>query len=81
MSELLFDRPFDCLDKTNHCNPLLLPSIDAVRKDEQVLEKVASIKRAFLGQDDCLCHGDLATDNILVYSNSFRVRVCWLFCF
>ena len=79
MSELLFDKPFDPADQTNQCNPLLLPAIQAMRTDPQVVQKVAKVKKAFLRQDDCLCHGDLATDNVLVQSGNFRVReiVCW----
>lgn len=77
MSELLFDRPFNPMDVTNHCQPCLLASVELVRKDQRVLEKVASIKTAFLTQNDCLCHGDFSPDNILVSSSQFRVRACW----
>lgn len=73
MSELLFDRPFDAKDKTNRCHPELLPVVNAMRKNSRIIEKVRSIQRSFLMQDDCLCHGDFATDNILVTSDSFRV--------
>ena len=73
MSELLFDRPFDPRNKTNRCNPKLYAAIDSVRNDVNVMEKVAVTKKAFLNQNDCLCHGDFATDNILVNSDSFRV--------
>ena len=75
MSELLFDKPFDPMDVTNHCQPCLHVAVDSVRKDPYVLEKVAKIKRAFLTQNDCLCHGDLSPDNILVCSSQFRVSM------
>ncbi len=74
MSELLFDRPFDPMDATNHCQPRLLAAAESMRKDTHVLENVAKIKKAFLTQNDCLCHGDLSPDNILVVPSQFRVR-------
>lgn len=60
MSQLLIDRPFDPGDRPTGVRvPLLLGSVKLVREDVGVLEKVAAVKRAFLCQDDCLCHGDL----------------------
>ncbi len=75
MSQLLFDKPFDPNDTTNRVNPKLLTTVDSIRKDRTVKDKVAVTRKAFLTQDDCLCHGDFATDNILVKSSDFRVCV------
>lgn len=75
MSQLLFDRPFDPKDATNRINPALLHTIDTIRFDAQVVEKVAMTKRAFLGQNDCVCHGDLGPDNILLKETDFRVSI------
>ena len=73
MSELLFDKPFNSADVTNHCQPRLLAVAETMRRDPHVLEKVAKTKTAFLTQNDSLCHGDLSPDNILVTPHEFRV--------
>lgn len=77
MSELLFDRPFDATDATNHCQPSLLAAVESMRKDPKVLEGVVKIQKAFLSQNDCLCHGDLSPDNMLVTQDQFRVSTCF----
>ena len=73
MSVLLFDKPFNAEDKTNRCNPGVRKAADSMREDVQVKEKIAATKKAFLNQDDCLCHGDFSTDNILLNSSNFKV--------
>ena len=72
MSNLLFDRPLNPADSTNTCSPELLPLVDAMRKDSRIVGRVRATRQAFLTQNDCLCHGDFATDNILVTSDSFK---------
>ena len=75
MAELLFDRPFNSEEKSNTCNPQLAAEVERIRSDPEILTRLAELKRAFLHQDDCLCHGDLATDNVMVTGEQFRVRM------
>ena len=74
MAELLFDRPFNSEEKSNTCNPQLTSEVERIRRDPEILAQLAKLKKAFLEQDDCLCHGDLATDNVMVTGEQFRVR-------
>ena len=74
MAELLFDRPFNLEERSNTCNPQLTTKVERIRSDPEILTRLAELKRAFLHQDDCLCHGDLATDNVMVTGEQFRVR-------
>ena len=74
MAELLFDRPFNPEEKSNTYNPQLTSDVERIRGDGEVLSQVAKLKRAFLQQNDCLCHGDLATDNVMVTGAQFRVK-------
>ena len=75
MSELLFDRPFNSTEQSNKINHHLSEEVQQVRGDAVVLCEVAKLKTAFLQQNDCLCHGDLATDNVMVTEGEFRVRL------
>ena len=74
MAELLFDRPFNSEERSNTCNPQLTSEVERIRRDPEILAQLAKFKKAFLEQDDCLCHGDLATDNVMVTGEQFRVR-------
>lgn len=78
MSELLFDRPFSSEERSNTVNPLLSHEVRQIRCDKEVLSQVTKLKRDFLQQDDCLCHGDLAIDNIMV-NNEGEFKVCIYF--
>jgi 5-methylthioribose kinase len=73
MAELLFDRPFNSEERSNTCNPQLTSEVERIRRDPEILTQFSKLKRAFLQQDDCLCHGDLATDNVMVTGEQFRV--------
>lgn len=76
MSELLFDRPFSSEERSNSVNPSLSHEVRQIRCDMEVLSQVTKLKRDFLQQDDCLCHGDLAIDNIMVNNEGeFKVGV------
>ena len=75
MSELLFDRPFNSTEQSNTINHHLSEEVQQIRGDAVVLCEVAKLKTAFLQQNDCLCHGDLATDNVMVTEGEFRVRL------
>ena len=74
MAELLFDRPFSSEERSNTHNPQLTSEVEQMRGDPKILAQLTKLKRAFLQQDDCLCHGDLATDNVMVAEQQFRVR-------
>ena len=73
MAELLFDRPFNSEERSNTCNPQLTSEVEQIRRDPEILTQFAKLKKAFLQQNDCLCHGDLATDNVMVTREQFRV--------
>ncbi len=73
MSSLLFDRPLDSADKTNTCRLELVPYVKAIRDNSELVEKVKKVQKAFLTQNDCLCHGDFSTDNIMVTPDYFKV--------
>lgn len=73
MSELLFDRPFNPSDKSNQCNPHLFSEVEEFRTDLTVLSRVKTLRQCFLGQMDCVCHGDFSCDNVLVWQDEFRV--------
>ena len=74
MAELLFDRPFNALERSNTCHPELIDEVHEIRSDRGILGQLAKLKKAFLEQNDCLCHGDLATDNVMAVGDQFRVR-------
>ena len=76
MVNFLFDRPYDPSDPSNRCNPVLSREVESVRKDPAILQRVAELRAAFLQQRDCLCHGDLACDNIMVLGGEFKVCMC-----
>ena len=75
MASFLFDRPFSLSDASNRCNPLLTGELAALRSDAAVLSRVAKLRNDFLTQEDCLCHGDFSTDNILVKEKEFKVYI------
>ena len=77
MSELLFDKPFNSTERSNTVNCQLSAEVELVRGDAEVLGEVAKLKTAFFEQNDCLCHGDLAIDNVMVTGDQFRV---WSVC-
>lgn len=70
----MFDRPFNILERSNTCHPELADEVREIRSDREVLCQLAKLKKAFLEQNDCLCHGDLATDNVMAVGDQFRVR-------
>ena len=74
MAELLFDRPFNSTERSNTCNHQLSVEVQQIRSDAEVLGQVAKLRKTFLQKSDCLCHGDLATDNVMVAGAHFRVR-------
>ena len=76
MSELLFDKPFNSTERSNTVNCQLSAEVQLVRGDAEILHEVAKLKTAFLEQNDCLCHGDLAIDNVMVTGDQFRVWIC-----
>ena len=73
MAELLFDRPFNALERSNTHHPDLSAEVQEIRNNREVLGQWTKLKIAFLEQNDCLCHGDLATDNVMVTEEQFRV--------
>lgn len=74
MADLLFDRPFNSEERSNTYNPHLISEVERIRTDSGILLQLAKLKKAFLQQNDCLCHGDLAIDNIMVTEEQFRVK-------
>lgn len=73
MSELLFDKLYKPEDQSYSRE--FHADIDSMKSDPAFAERIAAVKTAFLNQDDCLCHGDFATDNILIKSGDFKVRL------
>ena len=75
MASFLFDRPFSLNDASNRCNLLLTGELATLRSDAAILSRVAKLRNDFLTQEDCLCHGDFSTDNILVKEKEFKVYI------
>ena len=73
MAGFLFNRPFEPSDPSNKCNPQVASDLHEVRTDPTILSQVKELRSQFLTQEDCLCHGDFSTDNVLVNEKDFKV--------
>lgn len=73
MAGFLFDRPYKPSDPSNKCNPQVSSDLHGVCSDPTILSRVKELRSQFLTQEDCLCHGDFSTDNVLVNENEFKV--------
>ena len=71
--DYVFTNPFQQSNPLNHHQQLLDSAVLELRNDKAALERAAEMKRLFLEQKDCLCHGDLHTGSVMVQGEMAKV--------
>eukprot|EP00916_Digyalum_oweni_P018080 GHVL01030378.1.p1 GENE.GHVL01030378.1~~GHVL01030378.1.p1 ORF type:complete len:154 (-),score=5.22 GHVL01030378.1:365-826(-) len=70
-----FERPFDPSDSGRRCHPSVLRMLPEVFGDAAVMKAKEEVKRSFMNDLECLVHGDLHIESVLVNGSDIKVLV------
>lgn len=73
--DYVFTNPFQHSNSLNNHQQLLNNAVLELRNDRGALERAAEMKRLFLEQKECLCHGDLHTGSVMVLGEQAKVSI------
>ena len=68
-----YERPFDPEDPGKRCAPEVKPLLRGLYDDVTVMATVQRVKRMFVEDKECLIHGDLHVDSVIVKDDDFKV--------
>ena len=71
--KFIFTYPFLSDNKTNRHHQLLNEEVELLRNNKEVCRKVEEMKKLFIEEHQCLCHGDLHTGSVMVSSSHPKV--------
>ncbi|XP_070187946.1 methylthioribose kinase-like isoform X2 [Littorina saxatilis] len=68
-----FERPFDPSDSGRRCHPSVLRMLPEVFGDAAVMKAKEEVKRSFMNDLECLVHGDLHIESVLVNGSDIKI--------
>ncbi|KAK7491287.1 hypothetical protein BaRGS_00017558 [Batillaria attramentaria] len=68
-----FEKPFDAADPDRHCASAVMTSLDDVINDAAVQAAKEEAKRSFAEDCECLIHGDLHVDSVVVSGGDLKM--------
>ena len=68
-----YERPFNPDDPGKRCAPEVKLILHELYEDVAVMATVEKVKRVFVEDKECLIHGDLHVNSVIVKDNDFKV--------
>lgn len=72
--QYIFEDPYDERAETNNINQDVICIAQKMWKNKKVQEAVVEMKQLFLEKKECLLHGDMHTESILVHGDDPKVK-------
>ena len=73
--QYVFAKPFSRDDPTNRNDPLLDEEAERLRSDARCCQRAEHMKKLFLENCDCFCHGDLHTGSVMIKDGQPKVSL------
>ena len=71
--QYIFVKPFVANDPTNKHDPLLNNAVEALRHDSKCHKRAEEMRKMFVENKDCFCHGDLHTGSVMIRNGESKV--------